>query len=181
MNEILIVMAGYLLSFVFGVGILWFFQASFFLTFLRVKASRGKLIIVKVRSPVHDYYRPGEVDSDGLLKFKDMDGETLHFNWTNKALYRTLNVNAVDVDLESGVLIGRDYELYNGYDPKKFSDKLKRALQKPGELKTEQRILFFLVIASAGLSGLALFILFGLQTDIALLIDRVPTLVGEVS
>lgn len=181
MNEFLIVTIGYALSFGMGVGLLWFFQSTFFLSFLKVKASRGKKILVKVRSPIQDYYTAGEVDSDGLLRFKDLDGEELYLDYTNKALYRTLNVNAVDVDMEAKTLVGRDFQHYSGYDPKKFTQKLKRALQKPGELKTEERILLILVVVAAGLSAFTLFLVFNMSTQVDLLVQNMNSAVQVVA
>lgn len=179
MNDILIVMIGYIISFLFGVGLLWFFMSDFMTAFLKVKASRGKLILVKLRSSVRDYYRVGKLD-DEMLVFKDDNKNTRRINMHKAALYRTLNVNCVDIDEESNCMISRDYEVLNGHDAKKINNLFVRALTKPQTLsKTDQIIMFMLGAAILGIL-LTLFFVYNIMTGLDELALQAVSNVGEV-
>jgi len=136
------IQAGYYAIVLFlGFFIVAFIQRGFFLKFLRVKISFGRLIMVKVKSVNRDHYSVGRVE-DNFLLFK------LYKDWRRLTIpgafvfYRSLGVSWVDIDEERNALCCPDYSTLPGYDAVKFSDLLKRALQKPAITDNKDKLVF---------------------------------------
>jgi len=179
MEDFLIVLGGYIFCFILGVGLVGFLQKGFFLAFFKVKASRGTKILIKVRDSLRDYYRAGEV-KDELLSFKDLDKKEVKIKMYKSALYRTLNVNAVDYDSESGNLISRDYTILGGHDPKKFNNLLVRALTGPKTMNNEERIQLFILLGIGAICVFIAFMVFGMSSEVTECVARIPQIVGEI-
>lgn len=179
MSEFLIVLGGYIFCFVLGVGLISFLQKDFFMSFFAVKASRGSKILIRVRDSLRDYYRAGLV-KDELLTFKDLDKQEVKIKMHKTALYRTLNMNAVDYDSESGNLISRDYTILSGHDPKKYNNLLTRALTGPKTMNNEERIQLFLLFGIGAICIFIAFLVFGMSNEVTECIARIPEVVGEL-
>ena len=176
--EFLIIVMTYLLSFLAGFGLVWFFQGDFFLNFFKVKASRGKKVLVKARGPNTDYFSTGKI-VDGWLIFKDIDKDVKRIKWNNRCVYRMLNINVVDVDDISNSLITRDYSVITGYDAKQVDHTINRAMQKPEAYNMKEQIQFFIVIGIAIGMALLLFNFFDLMGMVEQILNNVGSASGE--
>lgn len=179
MYEFMLIAGLYILSFGLGIGLIWFFTGDFLSSFLKVKSSRGKFVLVKVRGNVTDYYRVGKI-VDGMLKYKDSVKESKTLTWNSLGLYRSMNVNCVDVDEESNNIASRDYSFVSGHDAKKTDDLMQRCLYKPSMLNTEQKIILGLLIVAVAGIGLVGFLVFGISADVDQCVSGVGNVVGEV-
>lgn len=178
MSDFIFIFIGYLGTFLIALFLVNFFQKGFFIPFFRVKASRGKLVLVKVRSDLEDYFRVGEVN-DGILTFKDAKKEERKVAIGKTVFYKTLNVNCVDIDEEANAPVTRDYNIVNGHDAKKFTNLLKRALTKPKEMDNQEKIIMALLFVIVGGVALTAFLVFGITTEIDQCINAASS-VGEI-
>jgi len=135
-----------------------FLSNGFLFTFLRVKASRGRKMMVKIRQPLEDYYRPGEIKDNDLL-FKDRDGIRRRLTLSDDGgdIYRSMNLNFIDVDEEKNAIQKKDYTIVSGHDAVKVDHLLTRALMKPQELDKMQKFILIACIAAAASSMVAVF------------------------
>lgn len=104
-------------------GILW--------TWIRVKTSSGKNIMVKVRSITRDFYRVGII-KEGNLYYKNLNKEQKIIPIQDQtSVYRSMGLFMIDVDDEKNFIVNRKYEAVPGYDAVKYSHLLVRALTAP--------------------------------------------------
>lgn len=139
-----------------------FLLKGFFWSYVKVRFSFGRLLLVKPRSVLHDYVRVGRIE-DGFLiyKVKTVDGKEekrISIDPNNRYIYRFLTVNWIDVDEEKNALCKCDYTPVMGYDAKKFSDLLVRCLQKPAILNNIDKIIIAGVIGLGILSVVGIYL-----------------------
>lgn len=129
-----------------------FLLRGFFWNYIKVRTSFGKLVMVKVRSRIRDFFIRGWIENGYLLyevKNGFMDTSTIRIRIPSDAnvFYRCLSVLWIDVDEEKHVLCKTDYSPVDGYDAIKFDNLLKRALQRPSiNTGIEKLIILILVI-----------------------------------
>lgn len=117
---------------------------GFFFPFLKVKASQGRLVLVRLRGSVRDHYTTGD-PVDGTLRFKvKKDYRTI--NMEPLAIYRSWNMNCIDIDEEKNSIILRDGQHVEGFDAQKFDDIIERALKKPNFDNNKQLVVLILLI-----------------------------------
>lgn len=134
-SDVYIFIGSYLLVLV---GLLLLIQVltnGFLFTFLRVKASRGKKVLVNVKGLMQHYYVIG-VEEEGFLIFRDnackRDGrktiKRIVIDQARNPFYRNLNVNCVNVDeAKNCIIYPNDLKGVSGYDAIKWSNLLLRA------------------------------------------------------
>jgi hypothetical protein len=122
------------------------FQRGFFWKYAKVRTSFGKYLIVKIRTPLRDYFAIGEV-VEGFLVYK-IKKETIRYsiNDHDKVFYRSLNVTWVDVDEEKHCLVKTDFSVVSGFDAPKFESLNVRALMRPTEKSLKDKIILFLLV-----------------------------------
>lgn len=124
---------------------------GFFMNYVKVRTSFGRLVMIKVRSRLRDYFKRGWVE-DGYLcyerknGFMDVSTVRIRIPSDEKVFYRCLSVLWVDIDEEKNVLCGTDYEAVDGYDAIKFDNLLKRALTRPNINTGIEKLMVFLLI-----------------------------------
>jgi len=125
---------------------------GFFWSYIKVRTSFGKLVMVKCRNTLRDYFTVAKVE-ENFLVFK--------YNKLPKRLalvpnifYRCLMVNWVDYDETKDALTKADYSTVSGFDSVKFSDLLTRALMRP-TVKTQFETIVIALLVGALLVGLA--------------------------
>ena len=129
MNDVILIIISYCLVLLIGFGIIVFLQAGFFIPFLKVKTSRGKKILVKIRkSTTCDYVAAEEIE--GQLVFKYFK-EQFRVSKYKDGIYRSFNVNCVDVDAETWGVVKTDFNGIGSSDPSKNDSLIERALLKP--------------------------------------------------
>src|SRR4030042_1490743 len=136
-----------------GFGLFIFFGINFmssgFLTkWFKVKSSRGKFVLLKIRTIAGDYFSHGII-KDGFLVFKARTGQKRMSigNQYQTAIYRSMGVSVIDIDDEKNGFVLHDWSKVSGFDAEKFEDLYTRALMKPQLMdKNTQIILVILVL-----------------------------------
>lgn len=116
---------------------------GFFWKYIKVRLSFGKYILVKIRSPLRDYFSVGRVE-DSFLVYKRRKNN-IRILITEKIFYRSLGVTWVDVDEEINAACTVNYEGVTGYDAEKYDDLLTRALMKPAIKSNFEKIAILLL------------------------------------
>lgn len=133
---------------------------GYFWKYIKVRTSFGKYLMVKIRSTMRDYFAIGWVE-DGFLCYKAEDKSVIRIaiNTKDRIIYRCSGVNWVDVDDERHAICRVDYSAVSGFDSKKFSDLLTRALMRPSITSGQEKIILFAslgaLIAAAAAAYLA--------------------------
>ena len=86
---------------------------GFFFKYIKVWASRGKLLMVHIQHPIQDYYVTGIVKGD-KIEYKDRTvkkGMIKPLVFNRRAVYRLLGVNMVKIDEEKNVFILPNMEI----------------------------------------------------------------------
>jgi len=131
-------------------------QRGLFWTYVKVRTSFGKFIMVKVRSPLRDYFVKGWVE-DGFVMYNKhngfMDNSTIRIKIEpdSHPFYKCMSVVWVDVDDDKHALCKSDYSVVSGHDPIKIDNIIKRALMRPTiNSGMEKLMLFIMVIVALG-------------------------------
>ena len=141
MNELLLYILTYLL-----VGILFFLlfnflTNNFLTTYIIVKASRGKKILVEVHGQMNIGYRWGVFDGK-ILKYKSLGTKLKKTLKVEKhCILRKLNVACVHVEDEENTVLKPDFTAVSGFDAVKFDNLLVRALTLPQILDKKEKII----------------------------------------
>lgn len=150
MNDIYIFMLTYGAVILIAFGLIQFLTNGFLMTFLRVKGSRGKKLLVEVRGKIQNYYVTGIIQ-EGMLIYRDavckaQDRKVKkRLNVPAYAVYRKLNVNCINVDEERNCILMPDLRGVDGYDAIKWDGYLTRALSAP-KLQDNSLLLIIILI-----------------------------------
>ena len=131
--------------------LLGLFQRGFFWNYFKVRTSFGRLIMVKVRSPLRDYFMRGWVE-DGFVMYEKkngfMDKSTVRIKIEpgSNVFYKCMSVLWVDVDDDKHALCKCDYSAITGHDPVKIDNIIKRALMRPSINSGYEKIMIFLMV-----------------------------------
>jgi hypothetical protein len=127
------------------------FQRGFFATYWKVRTSFGKYIMIKVRSPLRDYFMKGWVE-DGFVQYEIkhgfMDKSTVRIKIEpdSNPFYKCMSVIWVDVDDDRHAICKCDYSVVSGHDPVKIDNIIKRALMRPSVNGGMEKIMLFLMV-----------------------------------
>lgn len=121
-------------------------------SYIKVRTSFGKYVMVKIRSPLRDYFKVGLVDNGFLVYKTKIPGQKdtlvrLIIPSDKKVFYKCLNVNWVDVDEEKGSISLADYSMVEGFDAIKFENLHIRALTGPKLGDNREKMLMIMIIA----------------------------------
>lgn len=134
-------------------------QGGFFIPFFRVKGSRGKLILIRVRTVNRDYWRAGRI-ADGFLIYKSLNKEQkrIKLDEEKDPTYGCFSVRCVDVDDEKSCIFQRDGSGISMHDAAKVDSLITRALMRPtlGDQKIVILIILVILIALLVLLSMAL-------------------------
>lgn len=187
-KEVMLYMASYTGIVFVAFAILAWMMSGLLWPYLRTKLSRGKFVLVKVKTVTQDYFRPGKLDK-GFLVFKDRakeerrisipteliyeepDGEggTLERKVPAKVLYRSMGVNVVDVDDERNAINTIDYTPVTGFDGVKYNDLYIRALYKPNLFDKKEKVMLALIVIIFVVVIIEAFLLYDLSSKVAAL------------
>ena len=163
-NDFVMVIGSYTAIIFIAFFIVGWLQAGFFMPFLKVKTSRGKKILVRIRKPTGSDFVPA-VEKEGQLSFKYFKEKKLISNYKT-GIYRSFNMNCVDVDPETWAVVTTSFEAVSTNDPNKTDSLIERALLKPGEKSLKEKIIIFLLILIAVVVIFVAYKLNFLQTSI---------------
>jgi len=144
MNPLLAQVLGYgaVISLIFFV--ISFLMRGFFWKYFRVKASMGRLVLIKIRDINIDSFAVGSIDSD-ILKFKKNKEEHSIAITDRTVFYRSMGIIWVDYDSATGGLVKPDFKGIDGFDPVKYNNLYLRALYKPAITDNFDKILMLLM------------------------------------
>lgn len=155
-------------------------QKGFFFKYLKVRLSFGKYVLVKIRSPLRDYYSVGWVE-DAFLVFKNQKSKLrLAISSNEKIFYRCLSVNWIDIDEEKNAIAKTDYSTVTGYDAKKFSDLLTRALMRPTINSTKEKLIIVLLVVAVLVGAVAAFLAFNSLSETQALAQNMPGMISNI-
>jgi hypothetical protein len=148
-----------------------FLSNGFFNTFILVKASRGKKVLVKLHSTSYTYFKIGEI-AENILTFKDNNKQNPNVTCkvTRDQLYKAIGVNCIDYSEETKNILSPNGSVESGVDVKRFEELLIRALMKPKIEKSSQSIFWIIMVIGVGV-GLCLYMIYELKTDLRTVID----------
>lgn len=126
-------------------------QRGFFYNYLKVRTSWGKLVMVKIRSPLRDYFARGEVIEGFLVYkikrgFRDYDTIRLNIPQNGQVFYKAMSVAWCDVDDEKHAICQTDYTVVPGYDAVKNNNLHTRALMKPTIASGQEKLMLALIV-----------------------------------
>jgi len=127
------------------------FQRGFFINYFKVRTSFGRLVMVKIRSPLRDYFCRGEV-IEGFLVYKIKRGfrdyETIRLNIPQdiNPFYKCMSVAWCDVDDEKHAIVRTDYSVVSGFDAVKHDSLHTRALMKPTIASGQEKIMMVMIV-----------------------------------
>lgn len=153
--DILIQTGVYFLVFLGSLIMYNFFTKGFLVTYLRVKASRGKKILVRVFGVTGKYYIVGEIKEISLI-FKDRyKVKKTYTNVSKEVVYDELGVKMIDVDEVTGAFINQtNFNAVIGSDGEKTDNLITRALEKPMlQDKKEIIIIILIILCLLGILG----------------------------
>lgn len=160
-------------------------QRGFFLTYFKVRFSWGKYVMVKVRSPLRDYFMKGWVEEGFLLyeiKRSWREKDIIRLNIPKKGpspFYKCMSVTWVDVDDEKHAICQTDYSTVTGYDAIKNNNLHQRALMRPSLTNGMEKMMMAGIVICAILAGLALIIAWKNGQAIGLLQGAIKTALSK--
>lgn len=156
MNPILAQMIGYGVVFILTIVFINLLSSNFLITFLRVKGSRGRLILVGIDGLNNTTYKTGKLDGN-MLKFKSPTKKRKSILVGREDFGRTLGVTSIYVDDQTNVVRKADYSAAPEFDAEQYDNLIVRAETAPVlEDKTDRIIMIIgIIITVVGLLYLA--------------------------
>jgi hypothetical protein len=133
---------------VLGFSLINFLSAGFLIRFIRVKASGGSKILLKVRSATDHYFKVAQF-SERTLRYtaRGQKEKKLIPIPKENFLYRSMKVWCADVDEEKNCFITPEGKELETYDAEKYEQLVARALYKPTLMDKNEKIILILLIA----------------------------------
>jgi len=182
MGDLLIQMACYAGVIIFCIVGIAFFMRGYFWKYFKVKTSFGKNLMVKIRTPLRDYFAVGWIEENFLCyKIKDDTGKytiRIAINSQDKIVYRCMAINWIDVDEEKNAICKANYETVTGFDAKKHSDLHTRALMRPTITSGQEKIILVCVLLTLVISAAALFFAFKGNAMASMIWTNLPGIVN---
>jgi hypothetical protein len=122
-----------------------FLMRGFFFKFLKVKASFGSKILVRIHTQIDRYYTIGIIE-DGFLVFRTRTKSNRRVVLPNGAIYRSIGVYWIDVDEEKNCVIKPNMEVVSGFDADRYNSLYLRALYRPAIQDANAKIMMILVV-----------------------------------
>lgn len=145
---VLILLAVFAINFVMG---------GFLFTFLKVKASRGKKVMVELTSPITTFYCAAMI-TQGMLLFKDNMGKNRRVRMAKGGVRRGMTILWCSVDDETNAVILPSGDYVQTHDAVKTDNLLVQALTTPKGL--QGKLLNIILVAVLVLGAVSLVTLF---------------------
>jgi len=162
------------------------FQRGFFVNYFKVRTSFGRLVMVKIRSPLRDYFARGEV-AEGFLVYKikrgfrDYDTIRLNIPQDINPFYKCMSVAWCDVDDEKHAIVRTDYSAVSGYDAVKNNNLHTRALMKPTIASGQEKIMLFLIIVVGLLCLVSCYFAYMSNANVTALMEGLPAMLKNMA
>lgn len=173
-NGLLIQVACYGGLMIFTIVAIAFFMRGFFWEYFKVRTSFGKNVLIKIRTPLRDHYKVGWVDENFLCYKTKEFTIRMAIRTEDKTFYRSMGITWVDVDEEKNAICKADYTTATGFDAKKHSDLLTRALMRPTITSSQEKIILICVIITMFLVIVSVFFAFKANQTSAMVLNSIP-------
>ena len=126
---------------------------GFFMSYMKVKAGRGKSVLARIHSATDTYYMPAKW-SDGFLKVKTRGKVELSLPIASEEfksfLKRTLGVSEVEISEEGKQIINSDLVpvQFIQFEPARVNSLILAIKNRPREMSQKEKIMIFLGIAT---------------------------------
>jgi hypothetical protein len=167
---------------ILSVLLISFLQRGFFWKYVKVRASFGKYVLVKLRAVNRDFFAVGWVE-DNFLVYKSHGQRRQHSlqKAGSKAFYKSLGVTWIDIDETTNGIGLHDYSTATGYDAATFSNLYERTLYAPEVKDPKEKIMFVLIIGGAIASIAAAIMAFMAMQGNVDLTDQITKLVKIIA
>ena len=145
MNQIVLTMISFVAIAIVIFGFVGFYLRGWIGTYIKVRASRGGKVMVKVRNPLVDYFVVG-VPEGKMVNMRLRGKRDVKLTIPDTAYYRMLGIVCVDIDEESGAVVTRDYNIVSSYDPVVNNNLHVRALTAPKDKDKQDIIVIVLIV-----------------------------------
>jgi hypothetical protein len=165
LKEGLMIVGSYIGVIAIGFALVNFLSGGFLIKFLKVRASRGKLIMIRVKSTPDSYYKTGQITERTLRYTARGQKETkpIIIPKDITPIYRSMNVWCIDVDEETNAIIMPDGKTVDTYDAEKYEQLIMRALYKPALMDKNEKIMLLMI--GACILGLVIVFFYVKQID----------------
>lgn len=166
----------YVIILFIGFGLIQFLSNGFFTKFLKVKASRGKKLLIKIKSMTDTYFVTGIID-ETFLVFTDRNKHNKRINVKDSdSIYRAIGVNCIDINEPDNSIIKPTGEKVTGLDAEKYDHLYQRCLQKPMLRAMTNPKLIIVVLISIGLVGFMIYKLMSMEQSIKIIASQITQL-----
>ena len=151
MHPVLVQTIYYGILMVLTLGMVGMILKGFFWSYIRVRLSFGRLILIKVKAVNRDYFKVGWVDEGGLIyttKFNKKKVEKRISLTDNSVFYKCLSVSWIDVDEQSNCII-KHGAMVDGFDAVKMNNLYVRALYQPQINDNREKLMMGILIILA--------------------------------
>lgn len=154
MNEVMVALIQYIVAYVGVSGLIFFLlnflTKGFLFTYLKVKSSQGKKILVEVSSATDDYHRAGRWE-DGFFKFKNRGKEEKAIPIDEPVFKRlithSMGVGKVFVDEVGNTFLTKDFEAVKfTVDSGRLNTTLIRIKNRPVPKSKQENIIIILLV-----------------------------------
>lgn len=158
LSEVIKIVVSYVLVLGIGFGLINFMSNGFFITFIKVKISRGKKLLVEVVSLADIYFKTGIHDGNQIT-YKNRQGKEKLLVVDKGSVYYKIGVKALTTDEESNAVLNytNKFSPMEGCDSVKMNNLLKRSIQSPTMNDNFQKIMMILVIITIVVSALSMY------------------------
>lgn len=161
-------------------------QRGFFYNYLKVRTSFGRLVMVKIRSPLRDYFARGEVIEGFLVYkikrgFRDYDTIRLNIPQNGQVFYKCMSVAWCDVDDEKHAICQTDYTVVSGYDAVKNNNLHTRALMKPTIASGQEKLMLFLIVVVGLLALVSCYFAYMSNANVSALMEGLPAMLKNMA
>ena len=157
-----------------------FLLRGFFWKYIKVRMSFGRLILVKVRSTIRDYFLIGWIEEGFIVLARKREKFRISIKPEDKPFYRALAINWLDVSEDNWAICKTDYSTVSGFDTRKFSDLMTRALMRPSVTSNEEKIVMVMIIVSILISLVVAFLVWKNGQDISALKNNIPEMLANM-
>jgi hypothetical protein len=140
----------YLLVLIGGFFLINWLSAGVIKTFMKVKSSRGRLVLIKLHTKLRTYVSTGWLEGDDLVYFDKESKENKQkvpkriSSPGRDCFYRFMGLWTCDIDEATNNLIKPDGSIKEGYDAIRWNNLYLRALMKPAPQEKDR--IFIIII-----------------------------------
>lgn len=154
---------------------------GFFWNYIKVRTSFGRLVMVKIRSPLRDYFARGWVEEGFLIYKHNKELIRISLPEKEKIFYKAVAVTWIDVDDERHAIATCNYTAVSGYDAVKNNHLHTRALMRPSINSNKEKIVLVLLVVIGLISLGALALSYSGYSEVVWLKENLPVMLKNLA